>query len=50
MTFLAVLSDVPAQALQQALKNLERGYTDYFEKRKSSKGTKDQPGKRDSPR
>jgi len=33
MTFLAVLSDVPAQALQQALKNLERGYTNFFEKR-----------------
>jgi len=27
------LSEVPAQALQQALKNLERGYTNFFEKR-----------------
>jgi putative transposase len=27
------LSDVPAQALQQALKNLERGYTNFFQKR-----------------
>jgi putative transposase len=27
------LSDVPAQALQQALKNLERAYTNFFEKR-----------------
>ena len=27
------LSDVPAQALQQALKNLERAYTNFFQKR-----------------
>ena len=27
------LSEVPAQALQQTLKNLERGYTNFFEKR-----------------
>jgi putative transposase len=27
------LSDVPAQALQQALKNLERAYTNFFKKR-----------------
>src|SRR6202043_4237023 len=27
------LSEVPAQALQQALKNLERAYTNFFEKR-----------------
>ena len=27
------LCDVPAQALQQALKNLERGYTNFFQKR-----------------
>jgi len=27
------LSEVPAQALQQALKNLERAYANYFEKR-----------------
>ena len=27
------LSDVPAQALQQSLKNLERAYTNFFEKR-----------------
>ena len=27
------LSDVPAQALQQALKNLDRGYANYFQKR-----------------
>jgi putative transposase len=27
------LSDVPAQALQPALKNLERAYTDFFQKR-----------------
>jgi len=27
------LCDVPAQALQQALKNLELAYTNFFEKR-----------------
>jgi putative transposase len=27
------LSEVPAQALQQALKNLERAYTNFFQKR-----------------
>src|ERR1700677_3984154 len=27
------LSDVPAQALQQALKNLERAYANFFQKR-----------------
>jgi putative transposase len=27
------LPDVPAQALQQALKNLERAYTNFFQKR-----------------
>jgi len=27
------LSEVPAQALQQTLMNLERGYTNFFEKR-----------------
>jgi len=27
------LSDAPAQALQQALKNLERAYTSFFQKR-----------------
>src|SRR5580704_18786140 len=27
------LSDAPAQALQQSLKNLERAYTNFFEKR-----------------
>jgi putative transposase len=27
------LSDVPALALQQALKNLERAYTNFFQKR-----------------
>ena len=29
----AFLSDVPAQALQQSLKNLERAYTNFFKKR-----------------
>ena len=29
----AFLSEVPAQALQQALKNLERAYTNFFQKR-----------------
>jgi putative transposase len=27
------LSNVPAQALQQSLKNLERAYTNFFQKR-----------------
>jgi len=32
-TEFAWLSDVPAQALQQSLKDLERGFTNFFEKR-----------------
>ena len=35
-TEFAWLSDVPAQALQQSLKDLERGFTNFFEKRPDS--------------
>jgi putative transposase len=41
------LSDVPAQALQQALKNLERAYTNFFKKRAASLKFK-KKGQRDS--